>query len=338
MAGLEQYAREEGPVPISDVAKLGKVGAQYLFPETYRSLTGWIPSMSDILSGIGLEGIGSTGLGAAAGGLMTAGMYAGPMMAFAKIMSAINQNTDHPITLGSGYTSLQDGFYGGQGPEVARAKALSDLFLGDRSWYEGGDPSRASDLDTSIGSMSWKKSIPAYSVGGAPYRTPELAVNSGRQISRGQMGLPVTLEALPDMFRSSPGLALLAQYQGNQSLPVWDADMAVPTDWDTWQERAQNSGYSNQSNSEAGSAWAPETIQSFVSGLTPRAQEWFRTGLTTGDLYAYTGENSPDYGSIDDYVGSGGGGVAVGPSPVETAPFNPLTYGSGPGRRFFADR
>lgn len=341
MAGLEQYARDEAPLPLGDVLKLGKFGVQTLFPQTYSAATSWIPSladlglpsMSEIGASLGLEGLGST-----LGGFGAAMLPAGAFLAWAKIMSAINQNTDHPITLGSGYTSLDDGFYGGSGPEVARAKALSDLFLGDRSWYAGGDPSLASDLDTAIGSMSWKKSVPAYSVGGAPYRTPELAVNSGRQISRGQMGLPVTLEDLPDTYRSSPGLALLAQYQGNQSLPVWDADMAVPTDWDTWQERAQNSGYSGQSNTEAGSAWAPETIQAFVSGLTPRAREWFRTGLTTGDLYAYTGENSPDYGAINGYAGSGGADVAAVPSPVETVPFNPLTYGSGPGRRFFADR
>ena len=339
MAGLEQYARPEAPLPVRDIGKLTNFGVQTLFPETYRAATSWIPSMGDIFSGLGLEGIGSTGLGAAASGAMTAAGYAGPMLAFAKIMSAINQNTDHPITLGGGYTSLADGFYGGVGPEAGRAKALADLYLGDRGWYEGGDPSKVSDLDTAIGSMSWKKSIPAFSVGGAPYRTPELAVNSGRQIARGQMGLPVTLEDLPDMFRSSPGLTLLAQYQGNQSLPVWDADMALPTDWDMWQERAQNSGYSNQSNTEAGSAWAPETIQAYVSGLTPRAQEWFRTGLTTGDLYAYTGENSPDYGAINDYAGEGAGsktGPKTMPAPV--VPFDPLRYGMGPGRDFFAER
>lgn len=339
MAGLEQYARPSPQIPVNDIGKLTKLGVQTLFPETYNAATSWIPSMGDIFSGLGLEGFGSTGLGAAAGGLMTAAGHAGPMLAFAKIMKAINQNTDHPITLGGGYTSLDDGFYGGVGPEVGRAKALSDLYLGDRGWYAGGDPSMASDLDTAIGSMSWKKSIPAFTVGGPAYRTPELAVNSGRQIARGQMGLPVTLEDLPDAFRSNPGLGALAQMLNDQSLPAWDADMPMPSDWDMWQERAQNSGYSNQSNTEAGSAFAPETIQAYVSGLTPRAQDIFRTGLTYNDLYAYTGENSPDYGAINDYAGEGAG-AKTGPKtmPAPVVPFDPLRYGAGPGRDFFADR
>lgn len=339
MAGLEQYARPSPQIPVNDIGKLTKLGVQTLFPETYQAATNWIPSMGDIFSGLGLEGFGSTGLGSALGGASMAMGYAAPMLAFAKIMSAINQNTDHPITLGGGYTSLEDGFYGGVGPEAGRAKSLADLYLGDRSWYEGGDSSKVSDLDTAIGSMSWKKSIPAFTVGGAAYRTPELAANSGRQIARGQMGLPVTLEDLPDTFRSNPaGLTMLADYMRNQSLPVWDAPEQMPSDWDVWQDRAQNSGYSNQSNTEAGSAFAPETIQAYVSGLTPRAQDWFRTGLTYNDLYAYTGEQSPDW-ELNDYSGEGAvskTGPKTMPAPV--VPFDPLRYGAGPGRDFFADR
>ena len=326
-----------GGFPAGDLLKLGKFGFQQLAPETYKAVTGWIPSLSDIGASLGFEGFGATGLGSAIGGAATAAGYAAPMLAFAKIMSAINQNTDHPITLGSGYTSLHDGFYGGQGPKVDEARGLSDLYRGDGGWYAGGDPSMVDDLDTSYGSMSWKKNIPAWSVGGAPYRTPTLAANSGRSIARGQMGLPVTLEDLPNSFTPGTDPGLLARYQGNQSLPVWDAPQALPSDWDTWQDRAQNSSYSGQSNTEAG-AWAPEIIQGYVGGMAPRAQEWFRTGLTTGDLYAYTGPNSPDWelneydltGAQDDTLSR----VAAANGIEGTPPLNVFEYAMGPGRVF----
>ena len=314
----------EGGFPVLDALKLGRLGFQALAPETYSSLTSWLPSwqslglptMGEIGTSLGLEGIfgaapvmegggvaagsgltGAAGAGAsmgALGGAMTAAGYAAPMLAFAKIMSAINQNTDHPITLGSGYTSLQDGFYGGSGPRVDEAKGLADLYRGDGGWYAGGDPSAVDDLDTAFGSMSWKKNVPASSVGGAAYRTPELAANSGRQIARGQMGLPVTLEDLPDMFRGSPDFSLLSQYQGNASLPVWDAPRQMPSDWDQWQDRAQNSSYSGQSNTEAG-AWAPETIAAYAGSQTPRGRQFFDTGLTVGQMYQAAGPGSPDW-------------------------------------------
>jgi len=357
----------EGGFPVLDALKLGKFGFQALAPETYSSLTSWIPSLGDlglptmgeIGTSLGLEGIfgaapvmegggvaagsglaGAAGAGSmgALGGAMAAAGYAAPMLIFAKLMTALNQNTDHPITLGSGYTSLEDGFYGGNGPKVGEARGLSDLYRGDGGWYAGGDPSMVDDLDTSFGSMSWKKHIPAWSVGGAPYRSPELAVNSGRQIARGQMGLPVTLEDLPNSFNPSTDPGLLAKYQGNQSLPVWDAPQAMPTDWDQWQERAQNSSYSGQSNTEA-NAWAPEIIQGFVGGLAPRAQDWFRTGLTTGQMYAGAGENSPDWGQINEYDLSTAqddtlSRVAAANGIEGTAPFNVFEYGFGPGRVF----
>lgn len=357
----------EGGFPVLDALKLGRLGFQALAPETYSSLTSWLPSwqslglptLGEIGTSLGLEGIfgaapvmegggvaagsgltGAAGAGAsmgALGGAMTAAGYAAPMLAFAKIMAAINQNTDHPITLGSGYTSLEDGFYGGQGPRVGEAKGLADLYRGDGGWYAGGDPSMVEDLDTAFGSMSWKKNIPAYSVGGAAYRTPDLAANSGRQIARGQMGLPVTLEDLPDMFRGSPDFSLLSQYQGNASLPVWDAPRQMPSDWDQWQERAQNSSYSGQSNTEA-NAWAPEIIQSYAQSLGPRGEEWFRTGLTYGDLYSYTGQNSPDWelneydltGAQDDTLSR----VAAANGIEGTPPLNVFEYAMGPGRVF----
>lgn len=326
----------EGGFPVMDALKLGKFGFQALAPDAYSSATSWIPSLSDLGISFGAEGLG--GLGSAAGGLMSAAGYAGPMLAFAKLMSAINQNTDHPITLGSGYTSLEDGFYGGSGPKVEEAQGLSNLYRGDGGWYAGGDPSMTDDLDTSFGSMSWKKNIPAWTVGGAPYRSPELAVNSGRQIARGQMGLPVTLEDLPNSFSPGADPGLLAKYMGNQSLPVWDAPQAMPSDWDMWQDRAQNSSYSGQSNTEAG-AWAPETIQAYVQAMDPRAQEWFRSGLTSGQMYAYTGENSPDWGQINEYDLSSAkddtlSRVAAANGIEGTAPLDVFSYAMGPGRIF----
>ena len=323
-----------GGFPMGDALKLGKAAFQFAAPETYKAMTSWIPSMSDIGGALGFEGFGATGLGSALGGATTAMGYAAPMLAFAKIMSAINQNTDHPTTLGAGYTSLQDGFYGGQGPRVGEAKGLSDLYRGDGGWYAGGDPSMVEDLDTAFGSMSWKKNIPAYSVGGAAYRTPELAANSGRQIARGQMGLPVTLEDLPDMFGTNANHALLSQYLGNQSLPVWDAPRQMPTDWDTWQDRAQNSSYSGQSNTEA-NAWAPEIIQSYAQSLGPRGEQWFRTGLSYGDLYAYTGQNSPDW-ELNEYLDAPDTTLerVAAANEIDAPPFDPFTYAMGPGRVF----
>ena len=327
-----------GGFPAGDLLKLGKFGFQQLAPETYKSLTSWVPSLSDIGNALGFEGFGATGLGSAIGGAATAAGYAAPMLAFAKIMSAINQNTDHPITLGSGYTSLEDGFYSGSGPRVGEARGLADLYRGDAGWYAGGDPSMVEDLDTAFGSMSWKKNVPAYSVGGAAYRTPDLAANSGRQIARGQMGLPVTLEDLPDMFRGSPDFSLLSQYQGNASLPVWDAPRQMPSDWDQWQERAQNSSYSGQSNTEA-NAWAPEIIQSYAQSLGPRGEEWFRTGLTYGDLYAYTGQNSPDW-ELNEYLTAEDDTLSrvAAANGVDAPPFDVFTYAMGPGRVFNPER
>lgn len=330
-----------GGFPAGDALKLGKAAFQFAAPETYKAATGWIPSLSDVGKALGFEGFGSTGIGSALGGATTAMGYAAPMLAFAKIMTALNQNTDHPIMLGGGLTSLEDGFYGGEGPRVAEAKGLADLYRGDGGWYAGGDPSMVEDLDTAFGSMSWKKNIPAYSVGGAAYRTPTLAANSGREIARGQMGLPVTLEDLPDMFGSNANHALLSQYLGNQSLPVWDAPRQMPSDWDQWQERAQNSSYSGQSNTEA-NAWAPEVIQSYAQSLGPRGEEWFRTGLSYNDLYAYTGEQSPDWelneydltGAQDDTLSR----VAAANGIEDAKPFNVFEYAMGPGRVFNESR
>lgn len=337
MAGLEQYARPSPQIPVNDIGKLTKLGVQTLFPETYNAATSWIPSMGDIFSGLGLEGFGSTGLGSALGGASMAMGYAAPMLAFAKIMSAINQNTDHPIMLGGGLTSLADGFYGGVGPEVARAAALADIYRGDGSWYAGGDPAAADDMNTTFGSMSWKKSIPYWSVGGAPYETPTLAVNSGRQIARQQMGLPVVEEDLPTHVRDQ---ALMSDLLNRRALPVFDGGTQIDrNEWDTWVDRANNSqyGWDGTGNSEAYGAWAPETIAARAALMDPRTREWFDTRLTTGQMYAYTGENSPDW-ELNDYAGEAGSKTGPKTMPAPVVPFDPLRYGAGPGRDFFADR
>ena len=170
----------------------------------------------------------------------------------------------------------------------------------------------------------------------------ETAVRGGMALSEacaehGEVFDSLYLAALKTGEKTGTLAGVLAKYQGNQSLPVWDAPQAMPTDWDQWQDRAQNSSYSGQSNTEA-NAWAPEIIQGFVGQQTPRGQDWFRTGLTTGDLFAYTGENSPDWGQINEYDLSTAqddtlSRVAAA-NEVNAPPFDPFTYGMGAGRVF----
>lgn len=334
-----------GGFPVGDALKLGKAAFQFAAPETYKAMTGWIPSLSDIGGALGLEGFGATGLGTAASGAMMAAGYAAPMLAFAKIMSAINQNVDGPIMLGGGYTSLEDGFYGGVGPKVGEAKGLSDLYRGDGGWYAGGDPSMVDDMNTAFGSRSRKKMIPYWSVGGAPYETPTLAVNSGRQIARQQMGLPVVEEDLSQYVIGNTlehNLRYLENDpQNRRSLPVFDGAMQLPSDWNEWIDRANNSqyGWDGTGNSEAVSAWAPETIQAYAATLDPRSREWFDTRYTTNQMYAFTGPNSPDW-ELNEYLDAPDTTLerVAAANEVNAPPFNPFTYGMGPGRIFNPDR
>ena len=335
-----------GGFPAGDLLKLGKFGFQQLAPETYKSLTSWVPSLSDIGNALGFEGFGATGLGSAIGGAATAAGYAAPMLAFAKIMSAINQNTDHPITLGSGYTSLEDGFYGGSGSRVGEARGLADLYRGDGGWYAGGDPSMVDDdMRTAFGSMSWKKTIPFWSVGGVPYSTPTLAANSGRSIARQQMGLPVVEEDLSQYLPSNDPAHNLRYKEldplNRKALPVFDGAMQIdPNDWDMWIDRANNSqyGWDGTGNSEAVGAWAPSTIEAHAAMMDPRTREWFDTRFTTNMMYAYTGENSPDWelneydltGAQDDTLSR----VAAANGIEGTPPLNVFEYAMGPGRVF----
>lgn len=309
-------------VGIDDLFSVGKGLFKSFAPQTYADATSWLPSWSDIGSGIeglfggggdaamsfmdlpafgGGEIAGGAGAGGVLGGAAAAFAPAAAFLAWAKIMSAINQNTDHPITLGSGYTSLEDGFYGGEGPRAGEAKGLADLYRGDGGWYAGGDPSMVDDdMRTAFGSMSWKKTIPFWSVGGVRYSTPTLAANSGRSIARQQMGLPVVEEPLPSARTSTydPLFAMI----GDRSLPVFDGGQQIdPNSWDQWQDWAHNSPYFPQNNTEATQAFAPETIMAHTSAMDPRTREWFDTGLYTGQMYAFTGPNSPDW-ELNEYL------------------------------------
>ncbi len=362
LSPVRSYSAQEigvgGPGPSAgDAFSVGKAAFKYLAPETYADATSWLPSWGAITSGVeGLFGGGGEaaasfmdlpafgggeiagGAGGALGGAMAAFGPAAAFLAWAKMMAAINQNTDHPITLGSGYTSLEDGFYGGEGPKVGEARGLSDLYRGDGGWYAGGDPSKVDDdMYTGFGSMSWKNNRPFWSVGGARYSTPTLAVNSGREIARQQMGLPVVEESLPTARTST--YDPLYSMMGDRSLPVFDGAQQIEANsWDIWQERAQNSRYFQQANTEASQAWAPETIEAHVATMDPRTREWFDTALTTNNMYAYTGENSPDWGEINEYDISGAqddtlSRVAAA-NEVNAPLFDPFTYAMGPGRVF----
>lgn len=246
------------------------------------------------------------GVTGAIGGLTTALGYAAPMLVFAQLMKALNQSVDGPVTLGSGLTSLGEGFYNGSGPKAEEAANLGEAYRGDGGWYAGGDPSMVDDMNTAFGSRSQKKMIPYWSVGGAPYETPTLAVNSGRQIARQQMGLPVVEEDLSQYVIGNTlehNLRYLENDpQNRRSLPVFDGAMQLPSDWDEWIDRANNSqyGWDGTGNSEAVAAWAPETIAAYRGNLDPRTQEWFDTRYTRNHMYGFTGQNSPDW-ELNDY-------------------------------------
>lgn len=250
-----------------------------------------------VAAGSGLAG----GTGAAAGsmgalgGAASALGYAAPALAVAMLLSKIGDTGDTSVSYGSGWGDLDEGYTALGGPRPGEAAGLWDRYTADHGWYEGGDPSQVERLPVDVGSMSMRSTMPYFSVGGARYRTPELAISSGRQIARGQMGLPVDYEALPQGYgmASDP---MLSRMQGDQSMPVWDAPQALPSDWDTWQDRAQNSSYSGQSNTEAG-AWAPETIAAYAGSQTPRGRQFFDTGLTVGQMYQAAGPGSPDWGA-----------------------------------------
>lgn len=300
-------------VGIDDLFSVGKAAFKALAPQTYADATSFIPSWSEIGSQLGLDGLfggggaalegggvaAGSGLGAGAGGMgalggaATALGYAAPALAVAMLLSKIGDTGDTSVSYGGGWGDLDDGYTPLGGPRPAEAAGLWDRYVADHGWYEGGNPSQVERLPVDVGSMSMRSAMPYFSVGGARYRTPELAISSGRQIARGQMGLPVEYEALPQGYGMAPD-PMLSRMQGGQSMPVWDAPQALPSDWDTWQDRAQNSSYSGQSNTEAG-AWAPETIAAYAGSQTPRGRQFFDTGLTVGQMYQAAGPGSPDW-------------------------------------------
>lgn len=308
---------DQGPSAL-DVAKLAKLGVEHFAPETYASLTQWLPSLGEIGSSLGLEGLlgaapvmegggvaagsgltaaGGAGMGAL-GGLMTAGAYAAPAMIFAMLARALNQSGDRAVSYGAGYGDLESGQFLPMigGPKLQQAADLFSDFAGG-DWYQGGDASLVSDKPIDVGSMSNRSEIPYYSVGGVPYESPELAIASGRQIARGEMGMPVEYEDLPSA--RGPGYDQLYGMLGDRSLPVYDAPQNLPSNWDTLQDQAQNSPYFQQSNTEASQAFGPGYIEAMTAGWAPRTRDWFDTGLTTNQMFAYTGaETSPDANPI----------------------------------------
>lgn len=280
---------DQGPSAL-DVAKLAKLGVEHFAPETYAAMTEWIPSWSSILGGGGAQ--------SALGGALTAGAYATPALVFALLGRALNQSGDRAVSYGAGYGDLENGQFLPMigGPKLQQAADLFSDFAGG-DWYQGGDASLVSDKPIDVGSMSNRSEIPYYSVGGVPYESPELAIASGRQIARGEMGMPVEYEDLPSA--RGPGYDQLFGMLGDRSLPVYDAPQNLPDNWDVMQDRAQNSGYFQQSNTEASQAWAPEVIMGMTAGMAPRTRDWFDTGLTTNQMFAHTGaETSPDANPI----------------------------------------
>jgi len=320
-AGYLDASAGGAPLDLGNILSVGKGAFKALAPGTYSDATSWLPSLGDLFGGSGAAG----GTGGAASGLSGAATAFAPTAAFlawAQLMSALNQNTDHPITLGSGYTSLEDGFTGGSGPKMAEAGALGGLYVGDRSWYEGGDPSLVEPMDTAVGSMSWKKSLPAYSVGGAPYQTPGLAAGSGRQIARGMMGLPVEYEALGNAYDpQNRDIGMQGQFFANASLPVYDAPAQLPTNWDEMIDMRRQFGPGE------GQSMGSPVYDQFYGGLNDRQREWADADMKTSAMWKYTGEASPDYGAVvDDLSGVQGSMQNLSPSGRSAAGYNWGTY------------
>lgn len=304
---------------IGAILNIGKGAFKYGAPQTYAGLTEWLPSFSEIGTSLGLDGLFGGGAAALEGGGVAAGSglsagaaggmgaLGGAMAAFgpaaiayavAQFLASIGDTGDTSMILGGGNSDDLGEFLPtyGRPDGMAGASALYNEFIGDRSWYGEGDTSLVDEMPVTHGLMSINEKRPFYAIGGMPYETPGLAINSGRQIAQGRMGLPVEHEALPTGFGpvTDPGLG---QAQTDRSLPVWDAPETVPGDWDEWQRRAQTSSYGGGSNTEA-NTWAPELIEERVGQMTDRGQQFFNTSLTTDQFYAGTGPGSPDYAAI----------------------------------------
>lgn len=333
MAGLEQYS--DPPPPIGPVSTLAKFGLQSVFPETYSAATSWIPSLSEIGSAVGLDGLAGIG-GGALGGAMAAMGPAGIAYAVAQLLAYLGQSSDRRVSYGSGMGSLENGFRQGEGRS---AQGLYDQFAGDRSWYGDADPSKVADLPIDFGSMSNKKSLPYYAIGGVPYQTSDLAVSSGRQIAGGQMGLPVNYEPLFNAYdpTSQSWSQGLGQMMVDKSLPVYDGPRNLPGQWDEMLDRRNRMGEHGEAQSSGDVG-----LEAFMNGLDPRTRQWFDMGQNTSQLYAFTGPQMADAAMFDEDTSKAdkskriadAAGIDLG----SATPFDPLTYGFGPARNFFPER
>lgn len=301
-------ADQQGP-SVLDVAKLGKLGFEYLAPETYANLTSSLPSWTSLLGG----GEAAAGGMSALGGLGMASMYAAPAMILALLGSMYGDTGDTAITYGAGMGDLSDGTFTPQmGPKLEEASNLFSDFVGDGKWHQGGDTQLVSDKPINIGSMSIANDQPYSSIGGVPYRTDELAIASGRQISRGEMGMPVEYEDLYNYYAPGGPAPELMDMLRNSAVPVYDAPANLPENWDYMLDlRNQRSDHGE------GQSSGNQTYDIWYAGLNPRQREWADMGLNTGQLYAYTGaETSPDAQPIAKNESPMPGTVAETPTPV----------------------
>lgn len=287
----------ENQPSLLNVAKLGKLGVEYLAPETYSSL---VPSWSSLLGGseaapVAFMDSAAFGGGSAAGGMSAlgglgmAGMYAAPAMLFALLGSMYGDTGDTGVQEGVGRGSLDGGYQAMGGPRSEEAAGLFDQYKGDGSWHQGGDTSLAKPLTSAVGQMSIQEDQPFWSIGGAPYESADLATASGRQISRGQMGMPVEYEQLYNMYApggQAPGISDMIL---NRSLPVYDAPAEMPSNWDSMIDMRNQFGTGEGQNS------SDVRYDAWYGGLNPRQREWADMGLKAGQLYRFTGaESSPD--------------------------------------------
>lgn len=300
-----------------------------------------LPSMAEIGSSLGLEGIlggGAAGMGAL-GGLTMAMGYAAPAMLVAQLLASI-PSTDGPVSRGRGIGSLDMAYRPLAGHQEIPS-ALYDQWKGDGSWYAGGDTSKVDPLTFDYGSMSRNSDIPYRSIGGAPYRNDALAVNSGRQIARGMMGLPVDYEPLPMGRDYATGSQQVARVALDRSLPVWDAPQAVPEQWNLMQDRADLMIGGGGSNTEA-NVWSPDVIDAYKGMMSDRGREWFDTGLRTNDMYGMTGPQMADLplysGELDAARNDTAKRLGDAAGITDAKPFDPYSYGFGAGRNFFPDQ
>jgi hypothetical protein len=306
VVGPRSLGASDPGVGFGDVFSLGKDAFKLLSPETYADITSWLPSFdgvgsslfggADALAGAGemafMDSAAFGGGTAAGAGLGAAAAAFGPAAAFlawAQMMAKIAPPDDTSVLLGAGQSENLGDFQHtfGRSNEV---NGLHDLFMGDKAWTEGGDPTKVGTMPVGFGSMSIRKPMPYYHVGGAPYENPDLAVSSGRQIARGAMGLPVTHEALPNMYDPS-NVAAGAQMMQNRATPVYDAPAVLPGDWDAKLKLRETLG-----TGEGQDPNSPEFDQ-WYGGLNDRQKQWADTGMTSDRMYAFTGPNSPDYGT-----------------------------------------